>query len=106
MGLNTNSSGRSTIALLLVYFPRLFANLTGEVSEISESTITVNIAGELLKFTISANTQAQRLVVSQGVTKPWSIAVKDIKKGDRVSIYGILIKEGELTVQGITVITP
>ena len=59
-----------------------------------------------MKFIISANTQDQSLVVSQGVTKSWSFAVKDIKKGDQVSIYGILTKEGELTVQGITVITP
>ena len=91
---------------LHVYFPRFFANLTGDVAEISESTIIVNIAGELLKFIISANTQDQSLVVSQGVTKSWSIAIKDIKKGDQVSIYGILTKEGELMVQGITVITP
>lgn len=85
----------------------LAANLFGEVSEISSSTITLVKNGQSLQFKVDEKTAVFHIVSPKNITEPptrEAIKITDIKKGERISVYNRLTADGELLANNITVL--
>ena len=84
------------------------ANLVGEIAEISEDSITLNREESLLEIKVDKDTQIYRLTAPKEKGEAPAreeLTLKEIKKGEQVSVYGRLTGGDGLIAAGIAVLS-